>query len=255
MKRPLLMLALVALAACNTPARIPVPDSDTVDQGKLALTELAKLPPAIERIRVGDTLRIVRDSGEMPTLSAINTSTIYELTLYTVLTDGSFYYPFIGRVQAVNRTPQDIADELRTKLADIYREPGVTVNINQAPGNTVFVGGAVRNPSAVPIPLANNMEQAILGVGGILPVGDARRVALLREDENGRYNAFFLDFSQLLATGPEGRKSLPLQRGDIIFVPKSMVGDRIEGVDVYLNQLLPFTKSMGVGFSYTINDN
>ncbi len=99
----------------------------------------------------------------MPTLSAFNVATIYELTLYTVLNDGSIYYPFIGRIQAAHRTPQEIANELTTKLAPIYREPRVTVNINQAPGNTVFVGGAVRNPPAVPIPAANNMEQAILG--------------------------------------------------------------------------------------------
>ncbi|MFK1107959.1 sugar phosphate nucleotidyltransferase [Pseudomonas aeruginosa] len=135
------------------------------------------------------------------------------------------------------------------------REPRVTVNINQAPGNTVFVGGAVRNPSAVPIPAANNMEQAILGAGGILPVGDARRVALMREDSEGRYHAYFLDFSQLMKIGPEGRKPLAMQRGDIVFVPKSMVGDRIEGVDVYLNQLLPFAKSIGVGVSYTVNND
>ncbi|MGU1147342.1 polysaccharide biosynthesis/export family protein [Pseudomonas aeruginosa] len=152
MKRTLLMLAMLALAACNTPARIPAPDSDTVDSGKRALEELARLPPAMERVRVGDTLRIVRDAGEMPTLSAFNVATIYELTLYTVLNDGSIYYPFIGRIQAAHRTPQEIANELTTKLAPIYREPRVTVNINQAPGNTVFVGGAVRNPSAVPIP-------------------------------------------------------------------------------------------------------
>ncbi|WP_162957593.1 polysaccharide biosynthesis/export family protein, partial [Pseudomonas aeruginosa] len=175
--------------------------------------------------------------------------------LYTVLNDGSIYYPFIGRIQAAHRTPQEIANELTTKLAPIYREPRVTVNINQAPGNTVFVGGAVRNPSAVPIPAANNMEQAILGAGGILPVGDARRVALMREDSEGRYHAYFLDFSQLMKIGPEGRKPLAMQRGDIVFVPKSMVGDRIEGVDVYLNQLLPFAKSIGVGVSYTVNND
>lgn len=174
---------------------------------------------------------------------------------YTVLNDGSIYYPFIGRIQAAHRTPQEIANELTTKLAPIYREPRVTVNINQAPGNTVFVGGAVRNPSAVPIPAANNMEQAILGAGGILPVGDARRVALMREDSEGRYHAYFLDFSQLMKIGPEGRKPLAMQRGDIVFVPKSMVGDRIEGVDVYLNQLLPFAKSIGVGVSYTVNND
>ncbi len=255
MKRTLLMLAMLALAACNTPARIPAPDSDTVDSGKRALEELARLPPAMERVRVGDTLRIVRDAGEMPTLSAFNVATIYELTLYTVLNDGSIYYPFIGRIQAAHRTPQEIANELTTKLAPIYREPRVTVNINQAPGNTVFVGGAVRNPSAVPIPAANNMEQAILGAGGILPVGDARRVALMREDSEGRYHAYFLDFSQLMKIGPEGRKPLAMQRDDIVFVPKSMVGDRIEGVDVYLNQLLPFAKSIGVGVSYTVNND
>ncbi|HGN2837956.1 TPA: TauD/TfdA family dioxygenase [Pseudomonas aeruginosa] len=186
MKRTLLMLAMLALAACNTPARIPAPDSDTVDSGKRALEELARLPPAMERVRVGDTLRIVRDAGEMPTLSAFNVATIYELTLYTVLNDGSIYYPFIGRIQAAHRTPQEIANELTTKLAPIYREPRVTVNINQAPGNTVFVGGAVRNPSAVPIPAANNMEQAILGAGGILPVGDSSELELWRR-ASGRY--------------------------------------------------------------------
>lgn len=53
MKRTLLMLAMLALAACNTPARIPAPDSDTVDSGKRALEELARLPPAMERVRVG----------------------------------------------------------------------------------------------------------------------------------------------------------------------------------------------------------
>ncbi|HBP2907947.1 TPA: polysaccharide export protein, partial [Pseudomonas aeruginosa] len=86
-------------------------------------------------------------------------------------------------------------------------------------------------------------------------VGDARRVALMREDSEGRYHAYFLDFSQLMKIGPEGRKPLAMQRGDIVFVPKSMVGDRIEGVDVYLNQLLPFAKSIGVGVSYTVNND
>lgn len=253
MKRTLLLLAMFALAACNTPARIPVPDDDTVESGKRALQELAQLPPVIERVRVGDTLRIVRDAGEMPTLSAFNVSTIYELTLYTVLNDGSIYYPFIGRIQAAHRTPEEIAAELTNKLTPVYQEPRVTVNINQAPGNSVFVGGAVANPSAVPIPAANNMEQAILGAGGILSVGDASRVALLREDAQGRYHAYFLDFSQLMKIGPEGRKPLAMQRGDIVFVPRSTVGDRIQGVDVYMNQLIPFTKSLGVG--YTVNTN
>lgn len=253
MKYIALALMTMALVACNTPARIVTPDQDTVDEGKRALQQLALLPPAVERIRVGDQLRIVRDAGEMPTLSAFNVSTIYELTLYTVQNDGQINYPFLGPIQVAGRTPTEVAAELSRKLAPVYREPRVTVNINQAPGNTVIVGGAVRNPSAIQIAVANTMEQAILGAGGVSQVGDASQVALLRQDAQGNYRAYFLDFSQLIKTGASGRKPVALQRGDVVFVPKSNVGERIEGVDTYMNQLIPFTKSIGVGYSYTTN--
>lgn len=253
MKQAVLLLIVVMLGACTTPARVDLPDSDAIEAGRDALDQLALVPAPQERVRVGDTLRIVRDAGEMPTLSAFNVSTIYELTLFTVMNDGSIYYPFIGNVPAARRTPGEIADELTSRLKEVYRQPKVTVNINNAPGNTVFVGGAVRNPSAVPIPAANNIQQAIIGAGGVLATADSRKVALLREDAEGAYHSYFLDYSQLLITGEHGRKTVALQRGDIIFVPKSAVGERIEGVDVYLNQLIPFTKSMGIGASYTIN--
>ncbi|AZE83268.1 Pellicle/biofilm biosynthesis periplasmic/outer membrane lipoprotein PslD, Wza-like [Pseudomonas orientalis] len=251
MKRTLLVLAMLALVACNTPARIVAPDDKTVEDGKRALDQLAQLPPAVERIRIGDQLRIVRDAGEMPTLSAFNVSTIYELTLYTVQSDGKINYPFLGPIQVARRTPTEVADELSNKLAPVYREPRVTVNINQAPANSIIVGGAVNNPTTVAIASANTLEQAIVGAGGVNPAGNASMVALLREDNQGVYRAYFLDFSQYLKTGPNGRKQVPLQRGDVVFVPKSNVGERIQGVDTYLNQLIPFTKSIGVGYNYT----
>ena len=251
MKKTVLLLAMMALAACNTPARIVPPDDKTVEDGKRALDQLAQLPPAVERIRIGDQLRIVRDAGEMPTLSAFNVSTIYELTLYTVQTDGTINYPFLGPIQVAGRQPSELAAELSNKLAPVYREPRVTVNINQAPGNSVIVGGAVNNPTAVQLGTANTLEQAIVGAGGVNPSGNASMVALLREDAQGAYHAYFLDFSQYLKPGPNGRKPVHLQRGDVVFVPKSNVGERIQGVDTYLNQLIPFTKSIGVGYNYT----
>ena len=136
MKRTLLVVAMMALAACNTPARIVPPDSQTVEDGKRALDQLAQLPPAVERIRIGDQLRIVRDAGEMPTLSAFNVSTIYELTLYTVQTDGKINYPFLGPIQVAGRQPSELATELTGKLAQTYREPRVTVNISPMGANS-----------------------------------------------------------------------------------------------------------------------
>jgi len=85
----------------------------------------------------------------------------------------------------------------------------------------------------------------------VRPAGNAGVAALLGEDAQGPYRAYFLDGSQLLKTGPNGRKPVRLHRGDVVFVPKSNVGERIQGVDTYMNQLIPFTKSIGVGYNYT----
>jgi polysaccharide biosynthesis/export protein PslD len=255
MKVFLLLFLILGLAACTTPARIGLPDSDTREAGHSAALTLADLPPAGERIYPGDTLRIVRNSGETPTISAFTANSIYELTLYTVLNDGTFSYPFIGKVQAGGKTPEQLAVELEERLTPFYREPGVTVNISQAPGNSVFVGGAVRNPQSYSASIATTLEQAIVTAGGVEPNADSRHVALLRLDPDGRYLTYFVDYSQLLHGGELGRQSLALQRGDIVFVPKSGVGNRVEGVDLYLNQLIPFVKSIGIGASYDLRRN
>lgn len=253
MKRLIAALCLALIAGCNTPAVIPLPDDDQLDAGKLALDDLAKLPPPQERIRVGDQLRIVRTSGEVPSISAFTANSIYELSLYTVMNDGTFQYPFIGTVKAEGKTPSQLADEIRGRQIDFYREPRVTVNINQSPGNTVFVGGAVRTPSPLPFPAAPTLEQAIIGAGGIMMNADSRSVALLRLDEQGQYKTYFIDYAKLMQGGIEGRMAVALQRGDVIFVPKSGIGNRVEGVELYMNQLIPFVKTLGVGFNYDLN--
>lgn len=255
MKAFLLLIVTLGLAACTTPARIGLPDSDTLDAGHHAALTLADLPPVQERIHPGDTLRIVRDSGETPTISAFTANSIYELTLYTVLNDGTFSYPFIGKVQAGGKTPEQLSAELKERLTPFYREPGVTVNINQAPGNTVFVGGSVRNPQSYSTNVVTTLEQAIVAAGGVEPNADSRHVALLRSDPDGHYQAYFVDYSQLLQGGAQGRQAVALQRGDVVFVPKSGVGNRIEGVDLYLNQLIPFVKSIGIGANYDLRRN
>lgn len=255
MKVFLLLVMTFGLLACTTPARIALPDSDTLEAGQVEALKLADLPAVEERIYPGDTLRVVRASGETPTISAYTANSVYELTLYTVMNDGSFSYPFIGKVQAGGKTPEQLSNELRERLTPYYREPGVTVNINQAPGNTVFVGGSVRNPQPYSTNVVTTLEQAIVTAGGVLPDADSRHVALLRSDVDGRYKTYFVDYSQLLQGGEQGRQAVALQRGDVVFVPKSGVGNRIEGVDLYLNQLIPFVKSIGIGASYDLRGN
>jgi len=254
MKNILLILSVFMLCACSVPAKVALPESQELKAGHQAGQALAGKPLPPERIRAGDTLRIVRNTGEAPSISAFTANSIYELTLFTVLNDGTFAYPYVGQVKAAGLTPQQLTLLLEDKLKHIYQDSALTVNISQTPSNTVFVGGSVRNPASLPVTVATTVEQAIVGAGGVLPVADSRNIALLRQEEDGRYKTYFFDYRNFMIAGNGGGAPVLLQRGDVVFVPKSSVGNGIEWVDLYLNQLIPFTKSIGIGASYQIND-
>ena len=121
------------------PARVPLPDNDTLKAGHQAALTLADLPPPQVLIQSGDSLRIVRDAQEPAAAD--------DMTIFVVRPDGVISVPNIGRVKAALRTPEDLGKEITEKYKRIYREPAVTVNIASAPSNKVFIGGAVSNPA------------------------------------------------------------------------------------------------------------
>ncbi|MDU7973199.1 polysaccharide biosynthesis/export family protein [Pseudomonas syringae pv. actinidiae] len=254
MKSMMLIASLLLLSACNTPSRVGLPDDRAqIEAGQAAGRALAGKPLPPERIRPRAPLRIVRNSGEAPSISAVTANSIYELTLFQVLNDGTFSYPYIGTVKAAGLTLQQLNDLLESKLQNVYRETALTINISQSPGNTVFVGGAVRNSVTLPINVATNLNQAILGAGGVALDADAGQVALLRQEENGLYKTYFFDYSKFLWADAGGMTApVLLKRGDIVFVPKSTVGNKVDGVSLYFNQLIPFAKSIGLGLNYEL---
>ncbi len=247
MIRTALLLALLALlSACTPPGAVRrADDFRTAKSRELSNFDPAQLPPPQLRVYAGDSLRIVRDAQSPAQADQMN--------LFVVRPDGSFAYPFIGKVQAAGRTPEQVGAEIARRQAAIYREPEVTVNIAIAPGNRVYVGGAVRNPGAFDLASAATVEQALTGSGGVLPIGDSRHVALVRLDGDGRRQVYFFDYGALLQSSTDGSRAVALQRGDVLFVPTSRVGNAVQGMDLYVTQLLPFFRGIGIGANYQIN--
>lgn len=237
-------LLIVTLTACSTPARVHLPDDEELEYRHKELYKLADLPPPQVRIQNGDTLRIVRDAQEP--------SEKDDMTLFVVRPDGYFSMPFVGLIKADGRTPEDVAREVTGKLASIYRRPNATVNIAIAPSNKVFVGGAVPNPALFDLAGHATLEQVLLASGGVLPSADSNNVALMRSGTDGKYKLYFFSLASMLQD--KGRPMVPLQRGDIIYVPQSGIGSAVEAVDMYFTRLIPINKGIGVGFNYDLND-
>lgn len=238
--------ALFLVCACSTPSVVRLPSRSTIVDRQIVNFEPEQLPEPVLRIYAGDTLRIVRDA-QTPAEKD-------ELILFHVRTDGRIAYPFIGTVKAAGRTPEDVGGEISRRLEPIYRQPRVTVDIAEAPGNRVYVGGAVRNPGAFNLNSGVTVAQAITATGGVLPVADSRHIALVREDPNGVQQVYFFDYSTILSPKRNGTRPVMLQRGDLVFVPTSKIGNAVQGVDLYIGQLLMF-RGIGVGANYQINDH
>lgn len=252
MKTFLLALMCLVMAACTPMGSLVPSRGDAFHERLLTTEDLARLPRLPTRVRQGDILRIVRDAQDSVSLDLRNLVEDSQSQTYVVRPDGSISYRFAGRVDVAGKTPDEVALELRAKLDAYYREPGVTVNIISSPSNQVVVAGAVRNPVPVDLNALVSLEQAIFAAGGLLPSADPTAVALLRMDAKDRYQVYFIDLSKMIEPTLEGRAVLAFQRGDILFVPKSRAGTAADGIDVYVNQLLPFTRSLGIGLTKSI---
>ena len=243
------------LSACTPMGVLRPPDDDELAPLVLTPAKLAQMTKIPTRVRAGDTLRIVRDAQDGPSLDLRNLVDDSQTQNYVVRPDGSFSYRYAGRVEAAGKTPEELAEALRSKLEAYYREPGVTVNIVASPTSKVVIGGAVNTPLTLDMMAVANLQQGLFAAGGMLSSADPTRIALLRLDEQDRYQLHFVDFSQALQPSDQGRESIAFQRGDIVFVPKSTAGVVADSIDLYVNQMLPFTRSLGINFSKSYSGN
>ena len=235
------------VSACSNPSIVRKPASSAIEEARLNTALIKKMPMNEFVVRVGDTLRVVRDADERHLERGNN----IRLLLFLVHTDGTFNYPYAGSIKSSGKTVAEIQSDLTHKLSNTYKEPKVTVNIVKAAGNKFFIGGAVARPSAYVIDSPTTIGQAILQAGGVLTTADSENIALLRLDKKGHYQVYFIDYANMLVMASMSHENVILQRGDMVYVPKSGIGNAIDNVDMYLNKLIPFTK--GVGFNYELN--
>src|SRR5688500_13881789 len=149
---------------------------------------------------------------------------------YTVETDGTFSFPLIGRVRAGGMSLRALEGELKTKLADGYfRNPQVTVAIEQYRSQRVFVMGEVRAPGPVPLTGGMTLIEALSRAGSTQPTASGE-VAVVRapqgakgpvmpSQESGGTEVFRASIRDLESGSLS--QNIELHDGDTIFVPRA----------------------------------
>ncbi len=85
---------------------------------------------------------------------------------YAVETDGSFTFPYVGRVKAGGLTIRAFEQELRTRLANgFFKDPQIAVSVESYRSQRVFVAGEVRTPGVLPLTGELTLLDAIAKAG------------------------------------------------------------------------------------------
>lgn len=149
---------------------------------------------------------------------------------YTVASAGSIEFPLIGAVKATGRTTEEIAQDVRQRLADGYiREPQVAVEVTEFNSQRIFVVGEVRTPGAVPLTGTLTLIEALTKVGSLSDSAGGELVVIrppqgrttsgpILQHEPGAQEVARVDVRSL-QSGPTS--NITLQHGDTIVVPRA----------------------------------
>lgn len=166
------------------------------------------------KIGVGDILNIdVFDHPELtmpggPMRSAAESG-------FRVQADGTFFYPFVGQVQAAGRAPEQIREELQSRLTEFIPDPQLEVRVAAFNSQAIVVSGEVGVPNRQPltnVPLT--LLEAVNAAGGLTDDADSARVTLQR-----RGKIYNINFDSFLNGGPLTNNPILID-GDTISVSR-----------------------------------
>lgn len=166
------------------------------------------------KVGVGDILTvIVFDHPELTVPAGPQRSA--EESGFRVQSDGTFFYPFIGQVQARGRAPEEIRAEVTERLAEFIPSPQIEIRVAAFNSQSIVVAGEVEAPNRQPlttVPLT--LIEAVTAAGGMTDTADGRRVSIQRGGT--RYS---VDLAGYLDSGI-GQNNPVLRSGDVVNVPR-----------------------------------
>jgi polysaccharide export outer membrane protein len=133
---------------------------------------------------------------------------------FSVDTDGTFTFPLIGRVKAAGLSLRTLESDIKRRLADgFFKDPQVTLAVEQYHSQMVHVVGEVRQPGSYPLSGEVRLIE-ILARAGSTTERAGGTVVITRGPDAIRIGLASLQ------TG-DAAKNIDLRDGDTVFVPRA----------------------------------
>ncbi len=153
--------------------------------------------------------------------------------------------PDPAELHAADLTTGQLADALGYAYRNELKDPTIGVAIRAFGSNVVYVAGEVNKPGAVPLAGDMTTLQAILSADGLKSSAKPQEVLLIRPAGPRHAHWQLLDLGKAFGRGDVG-DDIRLAPRDIIYVPRSHIGNADEFVDLFIRRLLPIQPGISV---------
>jgi protein involved in polysaccharide export with SLBB domain len=164
--------------------------------------------------------------------------------------DGRISLPLLQGIQAAGLTPEQLQQALTSDYAHEFTHPDITVDLVTPANYAAFVTGEVAMPGPKEIHGRMTVAMVLASAQVLQKTGKPKSTFLIRASGTGHYNVYKIDASFPMGSA----RDIEVIPGDVLFVPKKIIANADDFVDMWVRQLLPATPTIGASVLFTPGD-
>lgn len=151
----------------------------------------------------------------------------------TIRPDGMITLPFVDEVKAAGKTAMELDAEITRLYEGELAQPEVTVTVEVASNQVIYVGGAVANSGLYDFYPPTTLYQSVVQAGGFTIGSQRHSILLIRTSSDGTRHARSVDLNPV-QSGANPMADVILRPYDVIFVPDK----KIISMDTFIQQYI-----------------
>jgi polysaccharide export outer membrane protein len=164
-----------------------------------------------------------------------------DLQRQQIRSDGKVSFESVGEIEAAGKTPAQVANDLRTKILELYNLTGnhpIDVRVVAFRSKRIYVLGQVTTPGPQVYTGRDTVLGALALAGSPTVLAWVDRIQIIRPSSNPnvRPKIFEFDFDRAAAHG-DASKDVLLQEGDIIYVPPTVLAAAAMKIEEFIRPI------------------